>query len=737
MTTSPLINWNKQVGTTTNDMVTSVAIGFDGTIYVGGYTEGTIDGKNNSGFAGGIGNQTNIGLSDAFILKFYGNGTQLWSTQIGSNSWDSAKAISIGSDGAVYIAGDANGSVDGQTYLGSSDVFIAKYTSSGLKLWTKQIGTSSTDKVTGIATDPDGSLYITGYTEGSIDGKTNSGFSDAFLMKVSSNGTQLWSTQIGSNSWDSAKAISIGSDGAVYIAGDANGSVDGQTYFGNSDGFLMKFSSNGNKVWTQQIGTKSDDKINALFAEKNGQIYIGGETLGSLYGPINNVNNNNYSDGFIVQLEEFVTSTPIATGFIYTSTSKPDKVIGTSGKDFYQAYSNFSNYTINKIGSNSFQIQSKSNITNSDTINSIERIEFGDISVALDVNGSAGQVAKVLGAVFGASYVSNYTFVGIGLAYLDGGMSYKDLCGLAAAAAGLSNPDALVTTLLTNVSGTEPTNQTKASYINSVSNGTSYAQIVQQIADSFINSENIKLTNIENSGLGYIPFFLTPTYSISALSSTVNEGSNAVFKLTTTNVAAGTEVLYTLSGVNVADLITGSLSGKATIGSDGVANINIAISADSLTESTETLIVSAQGVFASTAINDTSKSASQATYKLTTSTPWINEGDLARVFLSTTNVPVGTKLQYSISGAGIDSNDIVGDLTGFVSVDSSGLAQINTATVTDYTTEGLETIYFTLGEASVYVFINDTSIKLIGVPPSDGGGGGDGGGSGSGSGSGD
>ena len=93
-------------------------------------------------------------------------------------------------------------------------------------------------------------------------------------MKVSSNGTQLWSTQIGSNSWDSAKAISIGSDGAVYIAGDANGSVDGQTYFGNSDGFLMKFSSNGNKVWTQQIGTKSDDKINALFAEKTGKYIL-------------------------------------------------------------------------------------------------------------------------------------------------------------------------------------------------------------------------------------------------------------------------------------------------------------------------------------------------------------------------------------------------------------------------------------------------------------------------------
>ena len=40
-------------------------------------------------------------------------------------------------------------------------------------------------------------------------------------------------------------------------------------------------------------------------------------------------------------------------------------------------------------------------------------------------------------------------------------------------------------------------------------------------------------------------------------------------------------------------------------------------------------------------------------------------------------------------------------------------------------------MYFTLGDASVYVFINDTSIKLIGVLPNDGG---DGGGGGSGGG---
>ena len=731
MTTSPLITWNKQVGTISNDQVTSIAIGFDGTIYAAGYTEGTIDTKNNSGFAVGIGGQINIGLSDAFIVKFYGDGTQLWANQIGSNSWDSAKAISIGSDGSTYIAGDANASVDGQAYLGSSDAFITKFSPSGLKLWTKQIGTSNTDKATGlasgsdgsiyitgytegsingaanagfsdafltkfsiegiqlwtnqigsnswdsakaisigsdgsiyiagdanasvdgqaylgssdafitkfspsglklwtkqigtsnadkatgIASGPDGSIYLTGYTEGSIGGKNNLGFSDAFLMKFSSNGTQLWSAQVGSNSWDSAKAISVGSDDAVYIAGDSNASVDGQPYLGGSDVFLMKFSSNGNKIWTQQLGSSNDDKINSVSLDRNGFIYIGGETLGPLFGPANNGTNNGNSDGFIARFEEFVTQTSLKNGIKYTSTPKPDRIEGTVGIDFFQEYSNLSGYVITKLGNGNFQIQSKFNSLNVDTTSLIERIEFSDLNLALDINGSAGQVAKILGAVFGASYISNYTYAGIGLSYLDEGMSYKDLCGLAAAAAGLSTPDVLVTTLLKNIYSTEPTNESKAPYLQSIANGNSYAQIVEQLADSLSNIKNIKLSDLANTGLAYTPNVLPPTYSLSAASASVNEGSTAVFNLTTTNVAVGTEVSYTISGISSSDLTLGTLTGKVSVGVGGTASIGIPIASDGATEGQESLSISAQGATASIVINDTSKGSAAPTYTLT------------------------------------------------------------------------------------------------------------------------
>jgi Ca2+-binding RTX toxin-like protein len=57
-------------------------------------------------------------------------------------------------------------------------------------------------------------------------------------------------------------------------------------------------------------------------------------------------------------------------------------------------------------------------------VTGVERLQFSDTSLALDLDGNAGKVAKILGAIFGQSAVSNKSYVGIGLGYLDSGMSY-------------------------------------------------------------------------------------------------------------------------------------------------------------------------------------------------------------------------------------------------------------------------------------------------------------------------
>jgi hypothetical protein len=87
------------------------------------------------------------------------------------------------------------------------------------------------------------------------------------------------------------------------------------------------------------------------------------------------------------------------------------------------------------------------------------------------------------------------------------------------------------------------------------------------------------------------PVVATPTYNLSAANSTVNEGSTATFTLKTTNVASGTSVDYSLSGVSTDDIVGGVASGKAVVGSNGEATIGVALKADQVTEGNETLKV--------------------------------------------------------------------------------------------------------------------------------------------------
>ncbi|SHI06908.1 leishmanolysin-related zinc metalloendopeptidase [Marivita hallyeonensis] len=81
------------------------------------------------------------------------------------------------------------------------------------------------------------------------------------------------------------------------------------------------------------------------------------------------------------------------------------------------------------------------------------------------------------------------------------------------------------------------------------------------------------------------------TYVLTADTASVSEGATATFTLITTNVDPGTDIAYTLTGISAAD-ISGPLTGIATVGAGGTANITVQTVADALTEGVETLTVS-------------------------------------------------------------------------------------------------------------------------------------------------
>ena len=74
-----------------------------------------------------------------------------------------------------------------------------------------------------------------------------------------------------------------------------------------------------------------------------------------------------------------------------------------------------------------------------------------------------------------------------------------------------------------------------------------------------------------------------PTYSLTSSATSVNEGQSFQITLDTTNVADGTNVPYTITGVSSADIDGRSLTGIFTILNNS-ASVTINVTADNITD---------------------------------------------------------------------------------------------------------------------------------------------------------
>ena len=223
-----------------------------------------------------------ITRDDLILIKYNSSGTRQWTQQFGSSGSDYARGISLDSSGNIYVVGDTSGGLGSNSNSGSEDLFLIKYNSSGNLQWTQQMGTFSNDVAFDVATDSLGNSYVTGYTGASLDGNTYSGELDLFLVKYDSNGNKSWTKQLGTSTSDYARGVSVDADGNVSFTGYTTAALDGQTHYGSDDLFLVKYNSSGTKLWTRQLGTSSLDRAVDVIHDASGNAYIAGSTLGDL-----------------------------------------------------------------------------------------------------------------------------------------------------------------------------------------------------------------------------------------------------------------------------------------------------------------------------------------------------------------------------------------------------------------------------------------------------------------------
>lgn len=183
------------------------------------------------------------------------------------NEW--SYGVAMDQSGGIYVSGYTYGQLGSVSY-GSADAFLAKILPDGSRAWDIQFGTSQGDKAYDVACGMDGSVYVAGITGGSMHGSAPIGDSDAFVVKYNSDGQRLWTRQFGSARADSVWAVTTDPAGSVYVAGHRRQADN------SWDTYVTKLSSDGSELWTWESGIDRSDYGFDVSVDAMGNVFVGG-----------------------------------------------------------------------------------------------------------------------------------------------------------------------------------------------------------------------------------------------------------------------------------------------------------------------------------------------------------------------------------------------------------------------------------------------------------------------------
>lgn len=283
-------NWVKNIGDTTANTITTAI---------------TTYGESDILLAGNFSSKTlkmgafileNSGRSDCFLALLDSTGKYLWVNSYGSESDELVTSIATDVDGNIYLGGTfASLSVKFDSYTllnkGESDGFLIKINPNKEVEWALGFGGLPYDVVSGVITDADANILVTGYT---TDYQKN--IFNIFTTKIDVNKNTIWHKKASTNGYYViSSALAIDDENNCYVTGlfnhdlifDENNKITSNqigeepNYYYDNNAFIVKYNSEGDFVKGIAIDSLSEG-TGIIYSLNN--IYLCGEKVNWGFG---------------------------------------------------------------------------------------------------------------------------------------------------------------------------------------------------------------------------------------------------------------------------------------------------------------------------------------------------------------------------------------------------------------------------------------------------------------------
>lgn len=285
---------------------------------------------------------------DVFLAKYDSLGSLQWVAIAGNWAEDIPYSVDVGDDGHPVIAGtfaladlampsarrpsDGNPTPDNGTpvsgvalslpIVGFRDCFVAKYDSNGALLWALRIGTAGEERCRAVNVGPDDRVRVAGFFDGSVTvgsatkastgssvsaaqiTQSSRGARDVMLVSYTSAGELEWMTSGGSTGSEDAWSVAGTPDGGVIMSSQltrevsmssatsaATGTpIDGTSLTldgpsGSFDSMVARFDVEGRLTWLTGLRSSTSVSLDDISVDPRGRVHGVGSLVGTIEAP--------------------------------------------------------------------------------------------------------------------------------------------------------------------------------------------------------------------------------------------------------------------------------------------------------------------------------------------------------------------------------------------------------------------------------------------------------------------